>query len=144
MVWDCWNGQAWKTYTMRDGLSGNVISAMAEDAAGNLWVGTEDGGLSCFKDGRFVSYRASENGLPGNDISCLYVDKDGDLWVGTSGHGLARFHQGKWTRYSKRDGLVSDSISYLIEDDEGDLWIGSNLGLMRIPKKSLDDPSTER
>ncbi|MGA9779307.1 MAG: two-component regulator propeller domain-containing protein [Verrucomicrobiia bacterium] len=139
----CWNGQAWKTYTMRDGLSGNAISAMAEDAAGNLWVGTGDGGLSCFKDGRFVSYRASEDGLPGNDVSCLYVDQDGNLWVGTSGHGLARFHDGKWTRYSKRDGLASNSISYIIEDDEGDLWIGSNLGLMRVPKKLLNDSIRE-
>ncbi|HEV2436989.1 MAG TPA: two-component regulator propeller domain-containing protein [Verrucomicrobiae bacterium] len=131
-----WDGRVWKTYTMQDGLSGNAVSAIAEDTAGNLWVGTGDGGVSGFKDGKFVSYRASENGLPGNDVSCLYLDQDGDLWVGTSGHGLARFHQGKWSRYSKRDGLVSNSISYIIEDDEGDLWIGSNLGLMRIPKNS--------
>ncbi len=134
-----WNGQDWKIYTTRDGLSGNVVSAIAEDAKGNLWIGSEDDGLSRLKNGKFVSYRQSENGLPGNDISCLYVDKDGNLWVGTSGHGLARFHQGKWTRYSKRDGLVSNSISYIIEDDEGDLWIGSNLGLMRIPKECLDN-----
>ena len=88
--------------TTRDGLSGNVVSAIAEDDGGNLWVGTEDGGLNCFKDGKFASYQASEDGLPGNDISCLYLDNDGVLWVGTSGHGLARFHKGKWTRYSKR------------------------------------------
>ena len=96
-------------------------------------------GLNCFKDGKFISYQASENGLPGNDISCLYLDQDGDLWVGTSGHGLARFHKGKWTRYSTGNGLASNSISYIIEDDEGDLWIGSNVGLMRIQKKSLND-----
>jgi hypothetical protein len=100
--------------------------------------GTKDGGLNCFKDGRFVSYRESEDGLPGNDVSCLYVDNDGSLWVGTSGHGLARFHQGQWTRYTRRDGLVSNSISYLIGDDTGNLWVGSNLGLMRISKKILD------
>jgi ligand-binding sensor domain-containing protein/signal transduction histidine kinase len=138
-----WNGQDWRMYTTRDGLSGNVVSAMAEDAARNLWIGTEDGGLTCFKDGKFVSYRESENGLPGDDISCLDADRDGVLWVGTSGHGLARFVQGKWTAYSTRNGLVSDSISYLIEDGEGYLWAGSNLGLMRIPKKSLDDLANE-
>ena len=135
-----WNGQIWKTYTTRDGLSGNVISAMAEDTAGNFWIGTKDGGLNCFHDGKFVAYPASDEGPPGNDISCVCLDKGGDLWVGTSGHGLARFHQGRWTSYSKRDGLVSDSISYLIEDDAGDLWIGSNLGLMRIPEMLLNAP----
>jgi ligand-binding sensor domain-containing protein/signal transduction histidine kinase len=133
-----WNRLIWKTYTTRDGLSGNVVSAMAEDAAGNLWIGTKDGGLTCFRADKFVAYPASENGPPGNDISCLYVDKGGDLWVGTSGYGLARYHQGRWAHYSKREGLISDSISYLIEDDTGNLWIGSNLGLIRIPRELLN------
>jgi ligand-binding sensor domain-containing protein/signal transduction histidine kinase len=134
-----WNGQTWRTFTQRDGLAGNAVSAIAEDRAGNLWVGTGDGGLSCFKDGKFVSYRASKDGLPGDDISCLYVDTGGALWVGTSGHGLARLRDGKWTRYSKRNGLVSNSVSYIIGDAAGDLWIGSNLGLMRIPETILHD-----
>jgi ligand-binding sensor domain-containing protein/signal transduction histidine kinase len=135
------DGHDWKIYTTRDGLPGNAVSAIAEDAAGHLWIGTEDSGLACFKDGKFVSYQASENSLPGNNISCLFVDEQGDLWVGTSGHGLARLHRGKWTRYSMRNGLVSNSISYIIKDAEGNLWIGSNLGLMRIPKEVLENPS---
>jgi ligand-binding sensor domain-containing protein/signal transduction histidine kinase len=134
-----WDGQSWKLFTTHDGLSENIIRAIADDVDGNLWVGTESHGLNFFKDGEFISYHAQENGLPGNDISCLYADKDGVLWIGTVGHGLARFQNGKWTRYSTDNGLASDSISYLIEDDAGYLWIGSNMGLMRIQKKSLND-----
>jgi ligand-binding sensor domain-containing protein len=134
-----WNGQNWKIYTVRAGLSENTVRAIAEDAEGNLWVGTESRGLNFFRDGKFVSYPQTENGPPGDDISTLYVDKEGAVWVGTFGHGLARFHNGKWTRYSTRDGLASNSIGYIIEDDEGNLWIGSNMGLMRIPKKSLNN-----
>jgi ligand-binding sensor domain-containing protein/signal transduction histidine kinase len=134
-----WNGQDWKLFTTRDGLSENVVRAIAEDADGNLWIGTGNHGLNFFKGGKFISFQASEGGLPGNDISCLYVDKNDVLWVGTSGHGLARFQNGKWTRYSTDSGLAGDSISYLIEDDAGYLWIGSNMGLMRIQKKSLND-----
>jgi ligand-binding sensor domain-containing protein/signal transduction histidine kinase len=135
----CWNGQDWKIYTTNSGLSANAVRAIAEDAAGNLWAGTESGGLNYFQNGKFVSFKKSENGLPGNDISCLYAEKDGVLWVGTSGHGLARFQNGKWTRYSTDTGLASGNISYLIEDDGGDLWLGSNMGLMRLQKRSLDD-----
>jgi ligand-binding sensor domain-containing protein/signal transduction histidine kinase len=134
-----WNGQSWKLFTTRDGLSENIVRAIAQDADGNLWVGTENQGLNFFQDGKFTSYKKSENGLPGDDISCLYADKDGALWVGTFSHGLARFLNGKWTSYSAHNGLASDSISYLIEDEEGYLWIGSNAGLMRVPKKSLND-----
>ena len=135
----CWNGSGWKIYTTRDGLSENIVRAVAEDAEGNLWVGTESRGLNFFKAGKFISYPAAENGLPGNDIACLHLDQDGVLWVGTSGHGLARFFQGKWTRYSTGNGLVSNSIDYIVEDTEGCLWIGSNAGLMRIPKKNLNN-----
>ncbi|HSY74650.1 MAG TPA: ATP-binding protein, partial [Dongiaceae bacterium] len=51
----------------------------------------------------------------------------------------ARFQNGKWIHFSTANGLASDSISYIIEDDGGDLWVGSNMGLMRIKKKSRDD-----
>ncbi len=134
-----WNGSQWKIFTTRDGLSENVVRAIAQDTNGNFWIGTENRGLNFFVNGKFVSYQATENGLPGNDVSCLDADKDGTIWVGTSGHGLARFQNGKWTRYSTDDGLASDSIDYIIEDAADNLWVGSNAGLMRISKKSLND-----
>jgi signal transduction histidine kinase/ligand-binding sensor domain-containing protein len=133
------NGQDWRLFTRRDGLSENSVRAIAEDKAGNLWIGTESGGLNYFKGGKFTVYHATANGLPGDDISCLYAGRDDVLWVGTGGHGLARFDNGKWTRFSTKDGLASDSISYIASDREGYLWVGSNEGLMRIQKKSLDD-----
>ncbi len=133
------DGQKWKLFTTRDGLSENTVHAIAQDAGGNLWIGTENGGLNLFKDGKFSTIKKSADGLPGNDITCLCAGKSGGLWIGTYDHGLALFQNGKWTRFSTTNGLASDSISYVIEDDDGDLWIGSNLGLMRIQKKSLDD-----
>jgi len=133
------DGQKWKLFTTRDGLSDSSVRAIAEDAVGNLWVGTESRGLNLLKGGKFTAYRQEANGLPGDDISCLYADKDGVLWVGASGHGLARLQNGGWTRYAATNGLASDSISYITEDDAGYLWIGSNAGLMRVPKQSLND-----
>jgi ligand-binding sensor domain-containing protein/signal transduction histidine kinase len=133
------DGQNWKLFTTHDGVSENSVSAIAEDAGGNLWIGTESRGLNLFKDEKFTIYRQGANQLPGDDISCLYADKDGVLWVGASGHGLARLQNGRWTRYATTNGLASDHINYITEDDGGYLWIGSNAGLMRIPKQSLND-----
>jgi ligand-binding sensor domain-containing protein/signal transduction histidine kinase len=133
------DGQKWKLFTSNDGLSGNVVRAIAETTNGDLWIGTENQGLNCFKDGNFVSIQASKKGLPGNDISCLYADPAGVLWVGTGGHGLARFQDGNWTRYSTDNGLASNFICYLLEDAAGNLWLGSNMGLMRIQKTMLND-----
>jgi len=133
------DGQNWKLFTTRDGLSENAVRAIADDAGGNLWIGTESRGLNLFKDGKFTAYHADGGGLPGDDISCLYLETNGVLWVGTGGHGLARLENGKWARYGSTNGLVSDSINYITEDAAGYLWIGSNEGLMRIPKRSLND-----
>jgi len=133
------DGQKWKLFTTRDGLSENTVRAIAQDADGNLWIGTENDGLNLFKDGKFSAIQKSADNLPGNDITCLCAGKNGGLWAGTSDHGLSLFENGKWIHFSMTNGLASDSISYVVEDDDGDLWIGSNMGLMRIQKKSLDD-----
>ena len=44
-----WDGHDWKMFTTRDGLSENTVRAIAEDADGNLWVGTESRGLNLFQ-----------------------------------------------------------------------------------------------
>ena len=132
-----WDGERWKLFSTKDGLSENAVCAIAQDASGDLWVGTENNGLNYFNGDRVVSCQTTTNGLPGDDISCLYMDPDGVLWAGTSGHGLARFQNGQWTAFSTRNGLASDSIGYIIGDKEGNLWIGSNRGLMRIPRSAL-------
>jgi signal transduction histidine kinase len=132
----CWDGRHWKLYTTKDGLSDNSASAIVEDAAGNFWIGTQNGGVNYFNGQKFTSYQTT-NGLPDNNISCLCLDRDGVLWAGTSGRGLARFENGQWESFSTQNGLASNHIGYIIDDDEGNLWIGSNRGLMRIQRKSF-------
>ncbi|MBI5384112.1 MAG: hypothetical protein HZA90_05435 [Verrucomicrobia bacterium] len=134
-----WDEKVWRVFTTRDGLPSNVVRALADDREGALWIGTEGGGLCRMRGSEFTSFRKQDSGIPGDTVSALCIDDDGVLWIGTSGNGLARFHEGRWTRYSTRDGLAANSVSYLIEDGLGFLWIGSNAGLMRVPKKSLND-----
>jgi signal transduction histidine kinase/ligand-binding sensor domain-containing protein len=134
-----WNGNAWEWLTTREGLSSDLVRAIADDAEGNVWIGTTGGGLNRLRDGKFTAFRKQPEGLPGDDVSCLLVDREGVLWIGALGRGLVRFTDGKWTRYTTGEGLVSNSIGYLLEDDHGDLWLGSNAGLMRIPKRALNE-----
>jgi len=131
------DGQWRKRFTTADGLSADAVQALADDADGNLWVGTVGGGLNRWNGDQFTILRKAD-GLPSDEISALLADADGALWIGTFGSGLARFHKGKWTRYTKRDGLVNNSVTYLLEDDEGTLWIGSMAGLMRVSKQALN------
>ncbi|MGD1083360.1 MAG: two-component regulator propeller domain-containing protein [Verrucomicrobiota bacterium] len=134
----CWDGRAWRVYTTRDGLSADIVRAIADDADGALWIGTEGGGLNRLKEGHFTSYQKS-NHFPSDNISALYSDRDGVLWIGTFGNGLIRFESGHWTNYTTDDGLDGNGVAYIIEDDQGCLWLGSNAGLMRVKKSALND-----
>jgi len=131
------DGRNSKLYSAENGLPSSEVRAIADDAEGNLWVGTAMG-LAKMKDGNFTVFH-EKDGLPGEDISSLWVDSDAVLWVGTRGSGLGRFAKGKWTHYTTSEGLAANSIGYIFEDDETNLWLGSNTGLMRVPKKSLND-----
>ncbi|MEO6034218.1 MAG: two-component regulator propeller domain-containing protein [Verrucomicrobiota bacterium] len=133
-----WRESEPEIYTTKDKLSSNLIRAIADDAEGNLWIGTERGGLNKFRDGKFASFQQT-NGFPSDNISSLYVDGDGVLWVGTFSSGLVRFQNGKWTHYTTSEGLISNGIAFIVDDGLGCLWIGSNTGLMRVPKKALND-----
>ena len=134
-----WIDGHWKLFTTKDGLSSDSIRAIADDPEGNLWIGTERGGLNRMRDGQCTVFRRQpKQGLPSDNVSSLYADAQGVLWIGTSS-GLARYDHGHWTTYSTSEGLASDKIGYLVEDSLGYLWIGSNGGLMRISKRALND-----
>ena len=134
----CFDGQNRKFFSTVDGLPPNAVRALADDDLGNLWIGTEGGGLFILQDGKISSVSA-----PVKDISCLLVDREGVLWAGTSAHGLARLQKGSWAEFTKADGLVND-LGYLIEDELTNLWIGSYEGLMRVEKKSLAEFTLDR
>lgn len=131
-------GSEWQMFTTSNGLPSDAVRAIADDAEGNLWIGTAGGGLARLRDGAFSTFHKTD-GLPSEDISSVFVDAEGVLWVGTVGSGLGRFHAGKWSRFTTSEGLVSNNLGYLIEDGHGYLWIGSNRGLMRARKKALND-----
>jgi diguanylate cyclase (GGDEF)-like protein len=76
--------------TQQDGLSSDLIYALALDRAGHLWVST-DNGVSVLEDGRWRHY-GMEDGLiwdDGNDHA-LSIDSNDSIWIGTS-RGLSRY-----------------------------------------------------
>ena len=67
-------------------LPGTRIQALFADREGNLWVGTETGGLHILRDQRFRTIGARE-GLRSDETIIVVEDNAGTLWVGTSGGG---------------------------------------------------------
>lgn len=75
------DGETWTNYSVRDGLAGNVVYSVAQDAGGNMWFGT-DGGLSYF-DGKTWRVFTQADGLLDNNIYAIMPEADGQLWIGS-------------------------------------------------------------
>jgi signal transduction histidine kinase/ligand-binding sensor domain-containing protein/DNA-binding response OmpR family regulator len=102
------------TKTHRKWNIGYPVRSLLEDAAGQLWVGTQEGGLLLFNraTGEIKRYTIKD-GLPSNTILRLLQDKEGNIWMSTY-NGLARFtpQNGQFQNYSSSDGLQSNQFSY--------------------------------
>ncbi|MGH9855879.1 MAG: two-component regulator propeller domain-containing protein, partial [Blastocatellia bacterium] len=81
------NLHRWGAVTLFHGLPSDRVNAIAEDASGVLWFGT-DNGLVRY-DGRNVEAAPNESALPSRRILALKLDHRGHLWIGTEA-GAAR------------------------------------------------------
>src|SRR5262249_56253531 len=81
------NLHRWGAITLFHGLPSDRVNAIAEDASGVLWFGT-DNGLVRY-DGPNAQAAPDEAALPTRRILTLKLDHHGDLWIGTDA-GAAR------------------------------------------------------
>jgi len=117
------------------------IDALAEDAAGILWIGSRQAGLYRFDPttARFTAYRHSSaaDSLSDDGVTSILVDRSGAIWAGTL-RGLNRLdpQTGKFTTYLARDGLPGSLINGIVEDGSGSLWITTQYGLSHFNPQS--------
>ena len=113
------------------------VAALAEAPDGAILFGTMGGTLRRWHAGKLTSFQPLD-ALAGNRIWALWPEADGTVWAGTLNSGLLRFKDGQFTRFTKADGLADNYVSHILEDDLGNLWLGSSVGVMCVPKKSLE------
>ncbi|MFK7915521.1 MAG: two-component regulator propeller domain-containing protein [Pseudomonadales bacterium] len=119
------------------GLPSNHITTISSDSKGNLWIGTNGGGLARFDrrtDG-FVSYQKNNSSIASNRITRVYEDPKGMLWIGTLDAGLLQFDQAMQSfsgyRHDPEDAnsLSSNHVTDMLVDHAGSFWIATNNGL---------------
>lgn len=81
------DGSSFKSYTSLDGLAHHLPWCVTESkrSPGTLFVGTNGGGISRFRDGRFSTIRLG-TGHEENEVNDIVEDYNGSLWcITTSG-----------------------------------------------------------
>ncbi|KRT15207.1 hypothetical protein ASU31_15220 [Pedobacter ginsenosidimutans] len=126
------------------GLSSKNVSRVIEGEDGNIWIGTDHGGINILdkKTNRLTYILNKENdprSLSDNSISALYKDNNNIIWIGTFKKGICFYHKSIYkfpaNRYLAGKKPIKKDVNCFAEDNYGNLWIGTNgEGLLRLNK----------
>lgn len=112
-----------------EGLTAEGILALLMDREGNLWVGTDGGGLHRVQRKRFQRH------VLGRAVVAQTVcsDPSGGVWTGFT-RGLALWQPGGPQEFGPEHGLrtpFEQNVSALWLDQQQQLWVGTGSGLFR-------------
>ncbi|MBI3902366.1 MAG: regulator [Nitrosomonadales bacterium] len=115
------------TFNRDQGLANEYVFAVGIDSQGYKWFGTNAGGASRYKDGKWKTYFPM-HGLADYWVYSFANDKQGDLWIGTwAGANRYDIKTGKFTTYLKE--LINEWVYGLDVDSQGRVWFGTEGGV---------------
>jgi signal transduction histidine kinase/ligand-binding sensor domain-containing protein len=120
-------------------LSINLVRSIFVDNSGNVWVGTDNGGLNLFNKEKqnFWHYRKDDydpRSLNNEAVESIYQDKAGNLWFGTytGGINIAINNRDGIIKYENLPGaplsLSHNTVTCFAEDPQGQIWVGTDGG----------------
>ncbi len=123
---------------VEQGLPSSYIWVSFLDSRGNMWFGTEGGGVVSY-DGSTYRIFTTEQGLSNNSVRVIFEDHDGQMWFGTHGGGLTRYDGSFFYQYNNENGLVGNYITSITEDENGVLWIGTLTGISKLKNSIFEN-----
>lgn len=121
------NNGDWKQVSTRQGLSSDTVLSLCLGREGNLWVGTDGGGLNRVKRKTFKTPAA----LAFRDAQSLSADADGGFWTAFNAAGITHWNEnGTYADYGI--GQASNAWTILVTRQQ-QVWAGTRFeGLFRL------------
>ncbi len=98
------------------------IVAILQDREGNIWLGTNGGGLVAMQKS-FINTLTTKDGLSTDLTLCVAEDDDENLWVGTVGKGINKWDGKAMTSYEPT--ATAENIWSFASSPKGEYWAGT-------------------
>jgi ligand-binding sensor domain-containing protein/class 3 adenylate cyclase len=123
-------------FTEKEGLSNNTVFSILQDQSGNMWFGTDGGGVSKY-DGNLFTHFTEKEGLPNNQVFSILEDQSGNLWFGTYGGGVTKYDGNSFTHFTEKEGLSNNRVYSILQDQSGNMWFGTDGGVSKYDGNSF-------
>jgi ligand-binding sensor domain-containing protein/serine phosphatase RsbU (regulator of sigma subunit) len=124
-----------RNFNVEDGLAQSQILSMCQDRFGNIWFGTNSGGVSKYDGNKFVTLSENDS-LVNNVVFSICELQNGNLLFGTNG-GLSLYNGKTFTNFTDKKGLPHNRVFKAIQDHNGLVWLGTAKGVCTFDGKSI-------
>lgn len=134
---------AYTNYQTPDGISIDLVRAIAVEKNGITWIGTSGKGLTKFDPKSniwrtFLPNQQQKNSISSDRIVSLLVDNANDLWIGTQEGGLNILNsKNSFTKYFETSDITlsAKTIWCIFKDRNNKYWLGTrDNGLIQFDK----------
>jgi len=119
-----------QNFTVENGLSQSQVLSLYQDAEGELWMGTNAGGINRYS-GTAFTYLTKEEGLSDNVVFCMATSPKGDVLVGTN-NGLNIIRGKKIDTLNTSQGLTHPGVVSILVAKNRTVWLGTGEGVCRL------------
>ncbi len=122
-----YDGSRIKEHQFSDRLRSSLAMCVLPDNEGNVWIGTNGGGLSRIKNGNIETF-ADTLGFKSYHVWDIYESNQGFIYFGTQ-DGIFIYDGTLFQQISEADGLIDNAVGVIKQDRFGNMWFGTEDGL---------------
>lgn len=130
-----------KNYSTEQGLPQSQVLAIFQDHQGNMWFGTNSGGVGKYDGVKFTTY-TDNDGLVNNVVFSISENTKHEILLGTT-KGLSIYNGIKFKNFTEKDGLKNSYIFKLLTDKTNKVWIGTAEGLYTLENGKISHINTD-